>query len=198
MPFQLVDRDWVRVSCFEERPKIKVWRMVPIPFDFPQAECLLPCMEDEKMFFKFFYIDTTPPGMKCIDCYTDISRRKLLKNGNRKKRCVDCESHRKKYFKVKRKNYVTQARHKRRALIKQSEVGFVPPISDLVFKQGGRCAICNGKFSERLKPTIDHIIPIIKGGPHIASNVQALCRSCNAKKGSKILTQTVNNRKAEP
>ena len=190
-------RDFIRVSCFEARPLKKVVIRIPDPTGFCETIGVLTLREDD-VFFKFTGW-SLPKRIECIDCFADISRRKLMKNYNRKKRCLKCENHYKRYLKIiNRKISVTQTRHKRRALLQQSEVGYVPPVSDLVLKQGGRCAICNGKFSERFRPTLDHIIPISKGGPHIASNVQALCRPCNGRKGAKILPQTVNNRKAEP
>ena len=43
------------------------------------------------------------------------------------------------------------------------------------------CAIC--KSTEKL--TIDHIVPLSKGGTHDLLNLQCLCIKCNQKKGSK-------------
>ena len=45
-------------------------------------------------------------------------------------------------------------------------------------KQDHRCGICG-----EAKPlTRDHILPLKRGGQHTASNIQALCRSCNSRK----------------
>lgn len=45
-----------------------------------------------------------------------------------------------------------------------------------------RCAYC-GNHSERL--TIDHVIPISKGGDHTLSNIVPACRKCNYAKSNK-------------
>ncbi len=37
-------------------------------------------------------------------------------------------------------------------------------------------------------PEIDHIIPLAKGGQHIESNLQVLCRNCNIAKSDKIFS----------
>lgn len=47
---------------------------------------------------------------------------------------------------------------------------------------GGACVKCGS--TERL--TIDHIIPLSKGGEHDISNIQPLCLSCNDKKNVKV------------
>ena len=37
------------------------------------------------------------------------------------------------------------------------------------------------------KLTIDHIIPLNKGGKTIPENLQVLCRKCNASKSDKVM-----------
>jgi 5-methylcytosine-specific restriction endonuclease McrA len=47
--------------------------------------------------------------------------------------------------------------------------------------QNYRCLLCG----EGKPLTRDHIVPLSKGGSHTAANVQALCRSCNSRKGNR-------------
>lgn len=51
-------------------------------------------------------------------------------------------------------------------------------------KQNCQCNIC-GKIESLHR---DHIIPLSKGGAFTKGNVQGLCKSCNSKKGNKILS----------
>lgn len=57
---------------------------------------------------------------------------------------------------------------------------------DAIFTaQDGKCAGC----SERKKLEIDHIMPVSRGGSNDRSNLQLLCRRCNASKGAKTMAE---------
>jgi hypothetical protein len=56
----------------------------------------------------------------------------------------------------------------------------------IIESQNNRCALCGRIFSDELKPTMDHIVPLSKGGPHSSDNIQALCHSCNSSKWANL------------
>jgi hypothetical protein len=43
------------------------------------------------------------------------------------------------------------------------------------------CCVACGDIAD----TLDHIVPMVRGGQDIASNIMRLCRRCNSSKGSK-------------
>ena len=51
---------------------------------------------------------------------------------------------------------------------------------DLCEKYDNKCLCCGRKA----KLTIDHIVPIRKGGNSLIENLQPLCKRCNSKKGA--------------
>lgn len=68
-------------------------------------------------------------------------------------------------------------------------------------RDGWRCQLCRGKVlrrarrskqTGRLHPrtaSLDHIIPMSKGGPHCEANVQCACLACNVRKHAKNIGQ---------
>lgn len=49
--------------------------------------------------------------------------------------------------------------------------------------QDGKCARC----SQKRKLTLDHVVPVSRGGPTTRENVQALCKPCNSSKSVKTV-----------
>lgn len=72
---------------------------------------------------------------------------------------------------------------------------------DVFARDGWRCQLCGHavlrkakrhKVTRRFHPrtaSLDHIIPMVKGGPHIESNVQCACLRCNSRKNARRIGQ---------
>ena len=86
---------------------------------------------------------------------------------------------------------VKRAVEDRRRALKRN--AFVAPVFRLqVFKRDDyRCQLCGGKMEmdavapDPLSPTIDHILPLARGGTHEPANVQSAHFLCNATKGDR-------------
>jgi 5-methylcytosine-specific restriction endonuclease McrA len=63
-------------------------------------------------------------------------------------------------------------------------------VRDIYDRDRWVCGICNGKVDKRLKyphpmsASLDHIIPLAKGGTHTRDNVQLAHLVCNSKAGA--------------
>ncbi|MBA7588687.1 hypothetical protein ES708_30753 [subsurface metagenome] len=81
-------------------------------------------------------------------------------------------------------------RHKRRLLI--GSVHNKVYLKDLIAKYNYRCGICGEiinpdlKREDKFSLTIDHILPISKGGSHTLDNLQMAHLICNSYKGNNI------------
>jgi 5-methylcytosine-specific restriction endonuclease McrA len=58
-------------------------------------------------------------------------------------------------------------------------------------EQGGRCAYCRRPFAATgpLRPVVDHVHPLSRGGRNDASNIAVVHRVCNESKGSQPLAK---------
>lgn len=79
----------------------------------------------------------------------------------------------------------------RRAKMRGVTVCLVDPY-DIFTRDGWKCQRCNIKCSIRVglheprRANMDHIIPLSKGGNHVPSNIQTLCRACNIAKRNNV------------
>ena len=87
-------------------------------------------------------------------------------------------------------------RHMRRAVMYGCEYDSKVTLKKLIKRDGLRCALCGemcdpndntwaGHFGPK-RPTIDHIIPMSKGGGHVWGNVQVAHAICNSIKRDKV------------
>lgn len=74
---------------------------------------------------------------------------------------------------------------KRYAKIKGSQV---EPVSydEILTRDGHHCYLCD-KSVLPADVSFDHVIPVVKGGPHRKENIKVAHLLCNQKKGSKVL-----------
>lgn len=106
---------------------------------------------------------------------------------------LECKKEKKRRLK---RQYKSPSNHRHRAKI--HGVDYEPGITlkKLVMRDGLRCALCGelcdwndhswSKYLGPKHPTIDHIIPISKGGPHTWANVQVACAMCNSLKSDNV------------
>jgi hypothetical protein len=56
-------------------------------------------------------------------------------------------------------------------------------LSAVLVRDGGTCIWCGRAFSDLVRPTTEHVVPRLKGGPSWLENEVAACRRCNSERG---------------
>lgn len=88
-------------------------------------------------------------------------------------------------------------RSRRRAAIYQAQ-GSHTAEDILRLKEAQKhCLGCGDKFSEDKPSTVDHKIPLIRGGSNSVENLQLLCGPCNSSKGSKTNDEWLSNKSSK-
>lgn len=75
-----------------------------------------------------------------------------------------------------------RSENKRRALLNAGGNYTEQEWEDMKLRFDFKCAVCF--LPKRL--TVDHIVPISRGGSNEISNIQPLCRNCNSRKSNKL------------
>lgn len=115
--------------------------------------------------------------------YQKYIRRWLRENNERKN-----EYGRKSYHKHKERT--KPARVARRAARRGADGVFTAADIDALHKrQSGYCMGCARPFSVILPFTVDHVVPIARGGSNWPNNIQLMCMPCNDGKGTKLMSE---------
>lgn len=121
----------------------------------------------------------------CVDCNAAIHGTAALK------RCVKCAAKKERKAQRERDKVNGTRTHNIAQRAKKKGV-VVEPISRMyVYKRDGfKCYVCGVRVvtSKTYRPdqaTLDHLIPLSKGGPHTYANIKTCCHACNAAKRDK-------------
>jgi 5-methylcytosine-specific restriction endonuclease McrA len=143
----------------------------------------------------------------CVECVAEINRSKAdarrteslgsvyyisdpCKHGHAGKRfvsndkCVECQNERSRRWRVTKSGRASTVviAANRRARKRGADGSYTRhDVAKIAAAQKGRCAVCK----KRAKLTIDHIVPLSKGGSNWPSNLQMTCMSCNCRKNDK-------------
>jgi len=111
--------------------------------------------------------------------------RQIQRDSKRKARVADPEHERETHRRYRARNRLKIAikESNRRARVRGLGRLTLAQIHTVFDRYGWRC--CNCLSSDQLE--IDHIVPVSKDGPNEPSNIQPLCRSCNASKSARTI-----------
>lgn len=112
-------------------------------------------------------------------------KRHYRQSQGRSKMCEICRAEKQKQADINR------ASSKYRVRAEVMKRGERIEVDSLVLRDGFDCQICfepidwSKRGSRRLSPSVDHIVPISKGGEHVYDNCRMVHFGCNAKKGNR-------------
>jgi hypothetical protein len=109
-----------------------------------------------------------------------------------------CETCRDKRFREQSRRYKRLYGRNHRSRARHHGVQYQPvPVKQVYERDNYTCQICSRKCLPKamiskqtgkihpMSPTIDHIVPMCRGGDHVEANLQTACFRCNSIKGSK-------------
>lgn len=90
--------------------------------------------------------------------------------------------------------------HNRRVLLSKTDIDL--KFLSKIFNKTTICIFCNRKMQYKINnhddyKTVDHIVPLSKGGNNMKKNIQIICFSCNCKKSSKTHTDITKKKMSE-
>ena len=126
---------------------------------------------------------------RCSGCKRALARSKFPKDKSKpdglNTLCFEC----KKDVNKSPEQRMSDKMHKGKARAKRggaTKVHFNAGLWMRLRREQLNCLHCGVLFSKEIPPTLDHIVPLNRGGQHTRANIQLLCHSCNASKQDKL------------
>ena len=139
---------------------------------------------------------------RCADKHYEIKRRNRKRKLKKCKICNSWHSKRGVYCSIKCGKKAHKHRSSERMILARKNGQFDADIDiyKLIERDGGCCYLCGDdvlfsyNFNHPKYPTIEHVVPISKGGTHSWDNVMVACRDCNTRKKTKSLDDFLKGR----
>jgi 5-methylcytosine-specific restriction endonuclease McrA len=90
------------------------------------------------------------------------------------------------------KAHLDADRDRRRATRKTNQPAEIIFRTAVFVRDGWMCQLCGDHVDKTIRPmlpmgpTLDHIVPLARGGLHVLDNVQLAHRICNMRKGARV------------
>lgn len=88
---------------------------------------------------------------------------------------------------------------RRRALLQQARTAETFAPSEVHSRDGWTCQLCllpidpSNAWPDPMSASIDHVIPLSRGGAHTMANVQSAHLGCNCSKGAKLMIEVIRD-----
>lgn len=152
--------------------------------------------ENKKKYQKKYYEENKEAASNYGKRWREVNKeymdeyRKTYYQGNRER--INERSRRwRENNKTRMKEILASSRHKRRAKLNGAESEKISQ-NEVFERDNWMCGICgervdkNLKFPNVLSASLDHIVPLNKGGTHTYDNVQLAHFGCNSRKSDKV------------
>lgn len=97
-------------------------------------------------------------------------------------------------WKRNNKDKVNLINRRRKLLTRNAEGSFtIDNILMILEEQDNQCPGCFRGFSKELPYTVDHFVPLIRGGTNHKENLQLMCKSCNSRKQASLWSEWKSN-----
>lgn len=148
--------------------------------------CLECCRAYQKSYTKATCSDCGDPAVlrgrtRCRHCQTIWNKRHY--DPEKRKSYMD------RYYPENREVFLENVR-RRKARRKGAKVVKKVNIRRVIERCGDRCQFC-GVDTSSVGRTIDHILPLKRGGSHEEANLQVLCATCNRAKSTMTMEEFV-------